>query len=76
MNDFTLIETEKFNELVEKVIKFDMGLTNTSVMYKEDLIEYNERLANFYKDYVTVPIELPQKVSDKVEQYFSKGEVK
>ena len=64
MSDFTLIETDKFNEILEKALAYDILTEWNSFMYEVDWFlvnkEIEKRKALFISDYVDVNIDLPE----------------
>lgn len=71
-HELTLIENDVFDELVNKAIKFDMGLNNTSAIYDSRKKEIERRYLEFIKDYPTISIDLPPVVAEKMEEVFDK----
>jgi len=71
-HELTLIENDVLDELINKAIKFDMGLNNTSAIYDSRKKEIERRYLEFVKDYVTIPIDLPLGVAKKMEEVFDK----
>lgn len=71
-HELTLIENDVLDELINKAIKFDMGLNNTSAIYDSREKEIEKRYLEFIKDYVTIPIDLPPEVTEKMEKVFDK----
>ena len=64
MSDFTLIETDKFNEILEKALAYDILTKWNSFLYEVDWFlvnkEIEKRKALFISDYVDVNIDLPE----------------
>ena len=67
MSDFTLIETDKFNEILEKALAYDILTEWNSFMYEVDWFlvnkEIEKRKVLFISDYVNsndTNIDLPE----------------
>lgn len=64
MSDFTLIETNKFNEILEKALAYDILTEWNNFMYEVDWFlvnkEIEKRKALFISDYVDINIDLPE----------------
>ena len=71
-HELTLIENNVLDELINKAIKFDMGLNNTSAIYDSRKKEIERRYLKFVKDYPTMSIDLPLGVTEKMEEVFDK----
>lgn len=64
MSDFTLIETDKFNEILEKALAYDILTEWNSFMYEVDWFLVNKEIEKrkilFMSDYVDVNIDLSE----------------
>ena len=72
-DNFTLIESEVLDELLEKAIHYDIFYeTNNQPMYEIDYAKLNKKVAtrkaNFLSKYIDVPINLDETLADKLEQ--------
>lgn len=73
-DNFTLIESEILDELLEKALYYDIIFCemNNLPMYEIDYIKLNKdvatRKANFLSKYIDVPINLDETLADKLEQ--------
>ena len=71
-DNFTLIESEVLDELLEKAILYDILSEENQLYYETDWDEINKRItarkANFLSKYIDVPINLDETLADKLEQ--------
>ena len=72
MTDLTLIESDVFDELLEKAITLDVMLENN--LMRNTFVGWNfntevaTRKANFLAKYVTIPVNLDETIADKLEE--------
>ena len=71
-HELTLIENNVLDELINKAIKFDMGLNNTSAIYDSRKKEIERRYLEFIKHYPTMSIDLSPGIVEKMEEVFDK----